>query len=143
VRDDAVPTLLAPEVYVDAVRSESAALVAAAEAAGVDAAVPSCPEWTVSDLLAHIGRVQNWAASVLERRATEPVRFRDLEKPPEDAAGRLAYARDVGARLADVLGSVAPDTPIWTFTTEGYGAGTAGFWQRRQAHEAAIHRYDV
>jgi uncharacterized protein (TIGR03083 family) len=137
------PTLRPPEEYVDAVRTETAALIAAAEAAGADAPVPSCPEWTVSDLLAHIGRVQNWAASVVERRTTEPVRFRDLEKPPEDAAGRLAYAREVGARLADALGSVAPGTPIWTFATDGYGVGTAGFWQRRQAHEAAVHRYDA
>jgi uncharacterized protein (TIGR03083 family) len=137
------PTLLAPQEYADAVRAETAALVVAAEAAGSGAAVPSCPDWTVSDLLAHIGRVQNWAASVIEARTTDPVRFRDLEKPPEDAAGRLAYVRAGGPRLADALAAVDPHTPIWTFATEGAGAGTAAFWQRRQAHEAAVHRYDA
>jgi uncharacterized protein (TIGR03083 family) len=137
------PTLRPAREYADAVRAETAALATTAEAAGFAAAVPSCPEWTVSDLLAHIGRVQNWAVSVIERRATEPLRFRDLEKPPEDDAGRLAYVRAVGPRLADALAAIEPGTPIWTFATEGPGAGTAGFWQRRQAHEVAVHRYDA
>jgi len=137
------PTLLPPERYVAAVRAETAALVDAAERAGTGAPVPSCPEWTVSDLLAHVGRVQNWAATVVERRATEQIRFRELERPPEDADARIAYVRAGGERLADALAGVAPDVALWTFVTEGTGAGTAGFWQRRQACEAAIHRVDA
>ena len=43
--------------YVDAIRTEGAALAAAARDAGVDAAVPSCPEWRVADLVGHVGRL--------------------------------------------------------------------------------------
>ena len=137
------PTLLTPQQYVGAVRTESAALLQAAEVAGPDAVVPSCPDWTVSDLLAHIGRVQNLAATIIERRTTDQVRFSQLERPPEDAAARLDYARATSVRLADALAEVAPDTPVWTFFADGTGARTAAFWQRRQAHEATIHRYDA
>jgi uncharacterized protein (TIGR03083 family) len=137
------PTLLAPQQYAEAVRTETAALVDAAERAGADAPVPSCPEWTVADLLGHVGRVQNWAATVVERRATEQIRFRELERPPEDASERAAYVRAGGERLADALSAVDPEVPVWTFVESATGAGRAAFWQRRQAHEAAIHRYDA
>ncbi len=51
-----------PVQYLDAIRTNATALVDAADAAGLDAPVPTCPEWTVADLLGHIGRVHRWAA---------------------------------------------------------------------------------
>ncbi len=131
-----------PEEYVECLRGDSAALAAAAAAAGLDAEVPSCPDWTVADLLGHIGRVQHWAAAVVGRRATEPLRFRDLPSPPEPAE-RLDWARAGARELADTLASVDPATPVWTFVVAGRDAGRAAFWQRRQALEAAVHRYDA
>ena len=50
------------DAYIDAIERESAAFVAAADAADSDARVPSCPDWTVDDLLRHVGIVQRWAA---------------------------------------------------------------------------------
>src|SRR5215467_3594765 len=47
--------------YLDAITRESGALADAAERAGLDAPVPSCPDWTVADLLVHLGGVQQWA----------------------------------------------------------------------------------
>jgi hypothetical protein len=41
--------------------------------------------------------------------------------------------------LADELRAVDPGRPTWTLV----GTATAGFWARRQAHEAAIHRLDA
>src|SRR5262249_1316002 len=46
------------------------ALALAADKAGLDADVPTCPRWTVRHLLGHIGMVHRWAAShVREGRA--------------------------------------------------------------------------
>ena len=42
--------------YVDAVADSSRRLADAAAAAGVDAPVPTCPGWTVADLLEHLRR---------------------------------------------------------------------------------------
>ena len=61
---------------------------AAARAAGVDAPVPSCPEWTVADLLGHVGRMHRWVTRDrrVERRPTRPTHWSDAEPPPPDGA---------------------------------------------------------
>jgi len=45
--------------YIAAIRDNASALVDAAERAGLDAQVPSCPDWVVADLLEHIGTVHH------------------------------------------------------------------------------------
>ena len=47
-------------------------LAESAAAAGPDAAVPTAPEWTVSDLVEHVGQTQHWVAESIERRITDP-----------------------------------------------------------------------
>jgi uncharacterized protein (TIGR03083 family) len=127
--------LLAPDAYRAAIRDEADALVAAAERAGVDASVPSCPDWDVGALLGHMGRVHRWAATCVE--ATEPVSPAGLPKPP--SGDQLpAWVRAGAARLVEVLDRPASD-PAWTWAPDR----TVGFWQRRQAHETAIHRVDA
>jgi uncharacterized protein (TIGR03083 family) len=124
--------------YLDAIRTESAALVAAAESAGLDARVPSCPDWSVADLLGHIGTVQRWAGGIVERRATEPEYPTDVGRPTDPAA-LAEWVRAGSDRLVEVLAATPPSTELWTFA----GPGPAGFWFRRQAHEVALHRVDA
>ncbi|KZO60201.1 hypothetical protein A2U19_02630 [Dietzia maris] len=114
-------------------------------AADVTAAVPSCPDWTVRDLVAHLGTV-NWWAGQTVRDATSDARSRGMSAvqrsapPAADGADALA---DWYARIADemlrTLTDAAPDAPAWTFS----GAGRADFWLRRQLHETTIHRWGV
>ncbi len=73
------------DVYVDAIRTNGAALAAAAAKAGVDAPVPSCPEWTVADLLGHIGRLHRWVAAIVADRVTERGAHWSEAEPPPDA----------------------------------------------------------
>ena len=58
--------------YLDALRSESALLAAAASEAGLDAALPSCPNWVMRDLIHHLGEVQRWSAAVVRGSITNP-----------------------------------------------------------------------
>lgn len=131
------PVALDPSVYVAALRAEGAALVAAARRAGPDAPVPSCPDWTVADLLGHVGAVLTWQADIVGRRITEP----DFVFPsaPADPADRPDWVAAAVATLADVLADADPATPMWTLA----GAGTVGFWLRRAAHETSLHRVDA
>ncbi len=124
--------------YLDTIRDESARFVAAAEAAGLDAAVPSCPDWTVADLLGHLGTVQRWVAGMLEQRATALEYPRDVEVP-DDPAELVAWVRAGSDHLVEVCAATPPDTALWTFP----GPGEARFWFRRQAQEVALHRVDA
>src|SRR5262245_64043822 len=47
-------------------------LAESAAAAGPDAAVPTASEWTVTDLVAHVGQTEHWIAEIIERRITDP-----------------------------------------------------------------------
>jgi uncharacterized protein (TIGR03083 family) len=124
--------------YLDVITSESAALADAAERAGLDAAVPSCPDWTVGELVGHVGQIQQWARVTVERRATERISRRDLPGPPA-APELVGWFRAQAPALVAALQATDPDTPVWSWTDDT----TAHFWYRRQAHEAAVHRWDA
>jgi uncharacterized protein (TIGR03083 family) len=102
------------------------------------APVPTCPEWTFADLVRHLGTAHRWAATTVERRATEAVPFDTLEdtEPGDDAA---TWLRDGARRLAEALHAAGPETRVWSFTPDQ----TAGFWARRMAHETTIHAADA
>jgi uncharacterized protein (TIGR03083 family) len=126
------------EAHVDAIERESGAFVAAAAGVSGDARVPSCPDWTVDDLVRHVGTVQRWAAGMVEQRADEPAWRGDADSPAERDA-LLVWSREGSAALVAVLRATPPDAPMWTFP----GLGEARFWSRRQAHEIALHRVDA
>lgn len=125
--------------YLESIRSESARLVAAARSGPLDAGVPPCPGWTVADLLDHIGRVQRWSAA--SATSTEAVDRRRIPGPPADPAGLPDWVAEGAAALVDALAGVDPGRPAWNFA--GAEPAVAGFWRRRQAVEAALHRWDA
>ena len=122
----------------DYLRTLDADAHALADAArkGMDAAVPSCPDWKVADLVDHMARVHRWATQIVRDQLTEGVAF--PEPPP--GVDILDWYSDGVRGLLDTLGSVAPDAPAWNFTG---GPPVAAFWHRRQALETAVHRWDA
>ena len=40
-------------------------MVTAARSAGLDTPVPSCPDWDVTALLRHVGKIHRWVAQVI------------------------------------------------------------------------------
>src|SRR5271163_4072914 len=46
-------------------------MAAAIDRADPDGGVPSCPEWTVRDLVRHLGGVHRWATGYITSRRTE------------------------------------------------------------------------
>ncbi len=113
------------------------ALADAAAAAGLDAAVPTCPDWSVRDLLGHIGAVHRWAASIVRDARTDA--GGPLETPPSDRELVDWYVAGHAA-LIDVLTAAAPTLECWAFLP---APSPLAFWARRQAHETAIHRRDA
>jgi uncharacterized protein (TIGR03083 family) len=124
--------------YAHAIRREGLALAAAARMAGVNADVPSCPEWKVADLLGHVGRIHRWVTRILVDRATDRGKHWSEEKPPP-VDERLDWFEHGVVPLADALVAAGPSVELWTWTDDK----TSGFWARRQANETAVHRFDA
>lgn len=115
-------------------------LANAADSAGLDTAVPTCPDWSVRDLLQHIGRVHRWAASfVRDARTSPPKGDQELAAPPGDES-LLDWYREGHADLVQVLSNAPADVGCWSFLP---APSPLQFWARRQAHETAIHRVDA
>ena len=130
--------LLTTTAYLEAIVRDSAEIVAAARDGARDAPVPSCPGWSVADLVVHLGNVQRWAAAMVSTLALERIdRSAMNEEPSADA--RLPWFEAASALLVKTLAAADPSAPVWTFTPDH----TVRFWFRRQAHEAAVHRWDA
>ncbi|OIJ93832.1 hypothetical protein BIV25_24285 [Streptomyces sp. MUSC 14] len=119
---------------------EGRLLAAAADAAGTDAKVPTCPEWQVRDLLRHTGAVHRWAAGYITEGGSARRPFGDL--PELDGAELVAWYRDSHRLLVDALAAAPADLECWTFLPTP-SASPLAFWTRRQAHETTVHRYDA
>ncbi|WP_035861274.1 maleylpyruvate isomerase family mycothiol-dependent enzyme [Cryptosporangium arvum] len=128
--------------YVDVLRRDGEALSRAAERAGPDAAVPTCPGWQVRDLLAHLGGVHRWAAALVTTRRPDPFGAADekrfFDAPADDAL--LGWFSDGHRDLVRTLTDADPALHCWTFFA---APSPLAFWARRQAHETAIHRADA
>ena len=128
--------------YIDAVRASGDRLGAAADAAGPDAPVPTCPAWTVQDLLRHVGGVHRWATSYLRTARSGPTSADEeaeffTEVPPDELTG---WYRQGLAALVDALSSADPALDCWTFLP---APSPLAFWARRQAHETSVHCADA
>ncbi|KAA9164896.1 maleylpyruvate isomerase family mycothiol-dependent enzyme [Amycolatopsis acidicola] len=122
--------------FVAEIEKQSSALRTAAVSAGPDAPVPTCPRWTVSRLVGHLGRVQSWVRKAL---ADPTGADTDPGRPPEDWETLLAWFDEQRTGLVAELSD--PEKPAW-LPFPRYPK-VAASWARRQAHEAAIHRLDA
>ncbi|MFJ9868970.1 maleylpyruvate isomerase family mycothiol-dependent enzyme [Streptomyces sp. NPDC101165] len=126
--------------FLETLDREGRLLAAAAELAGTDAKVPTCPEWQVKDLLRHTGAVHRWATAFVADAHTTP---RPLTDGPDlDGAELVAWYRDGHRRLVETLAAAPADLQCWTFHPAPSPSPLA-FWTRRQAHETTVHRYDA
>jgi len=117
---------------------EGRLLADAAERAGTDAKVPTCPEWQVRGLVRHTGAVHRWATGYVAEG--HPSRRPLDDAPALDGAELLAWFREGHAHLVGTLASAAPDLECWHFLP---APSPLAFWARRQAHETSVHRFDA
>lgn len=124
------------EEHVDAIEREAAALVAALRAGPLDARVPTCPDWAMSDLALHIGQfLQYWLHVLCEGSGRA---MPEVGGPP-DAAGLADWVEAGLAHLVAEFRATPPGTELATWA----GPQPATWAARRSAHELAIHRFDA
>lgn len=113
------------------------ASVAATDPTALGEAVPTCPGWTAADLIGHLGAVHRWAAARVTGNEGAVRSYEDLPVP-ETAEVIDWYAAGL-AELTAALRARDPEQPAPCFV----GERTVGWWCRRQAHELAVHRWDL
>ena len=112
------------------------AMSATVFSASPSAAVAHCPGWTVGDLVGHHGGVLRWAEAIV--RTGEPV-VEQFSAPARHDERHTWYLDAANEFVATVSGS-GRDRACWTF---GRPPERVWFWIRRQALEAAVHRWDA
>ena len=121
---------------VASIRQEGEAILAASRQ-DLDAAVVTCGDWLIRDLLGHVGSVFRRAATLVEDRITTELAW---TRPPDDLEDPVGYMSEALDDLVAALSSAEPDTPVWNWSPQPH---VAAFWARRMTHEATIHRYDA
>jgi uncharacterized protein (TIGR03083 family) len=128
---------------IDALEREGRLLAEAAGRAGLDAPVPSCPEWKVRNLLRHTGGVHRWATSIVTGPLPERPDFANDDTDdsawPGDAS-LLSWFVEGHVALVAALRRAPDDLDCYTFLPN---MTPKVHWTRRQSHETAMHRADA
>jgi uncharacterized protein (TIGR03083 family) len=123
----------------------AAFLAAVASAPSLDARVPTCPEWTLFDLVQHLGAGRrSWAATVAAGpAATAKVVWEGVPAAPRDREALLAWMAASTQQLLDALGEAGPDRGCWVGWGDSQSPPTCGAVARHQVQEIALHTYDA
>ena len=127
---------LNPGAYLEVLTADSEAFAALA-AANLHLQVRACPDWTIADLVSHLGGVYSWATAAVEGGGNRPDKER--ARPPTDESELMPWFAEWRRRVIEALSARRPEEVAWSFA----GDATIGWWQRRQALETAVHLYDV
>jgi uncharacterized protein (TIGR03083 family) len=101
--------------------------------------IPHCPDWDAAQLVAHMGAILAWMATIVT--TGQRVARRDREVAPTDRTKLASWYSDHLDRTLHVLATTDPESRTWTFSSRG--DLRVSWWRRRLAVELAIHRWDA
>lgn len=111
-------------------------LRAVVSTADPSAVVPSCPEWTITDLVRHVAHVYLHKVVSIQTQAPPET------WPPTGTADEepIALLDRAFAELTAEFAAHEPAAPAYTWFAPDQ---SVGFWIRRMAQETVIHRVDA
>lgn len=119
--------------------AENAAFAALLRDADLSIPVPTCPEWTLEQLMRHVGRGDRWCAQIVAEQSAENIDPRTVPGGKPTEGDETGWLHDGARALLDAVQSTGAQTTVWTFL----GPRPAGWWVRRRLHETAVHRADA
>lgn len=126
--------------YIAALRRENDAFHEVVDPSRLGARVEPCPEWSLADLVWHMGEVHWFWGSIAEGRLTDPSQAEaTTPERPADGDELVRWARASGDRTHRILAEADPTAPVWTWAPQK----DVAFIRRRMAHETAVHRWDA
>ncbi|MFG1993739.1 maleylpyruvate isomerase family mycothiol-dependent enzyme [Actinoplanes sp. NPDC048988] len=125
---------LPPERYAAELEAETARFATAVSALPAYRVVPTCPEWTVKDLVNHVGTGHRYAALIIKTDQMQP--YEVITAP----ADRTAWLADGARELNEAVEERGFHGRVWTWQPRHL---IAGFWLRRMVHDLVVHRFDA
>jgi uncharacterized protein (TIGR03083 family) len=117
-------------------------LAESAAAAGPDAPAPTTPDWTVTDLVEHVGQTQHWTAEIIERRITDFAQLpTESASPPTDPREWPAWLEQSAQRVASAFSDDAFDAAV--LNAAGDERPGTQFWLTNVLNETVVHGFDV
>jgi uncharacterized protein (TIGR03083 family) len=120
---------------------------AVASAPSLDVLVPTCPEWTLFDLVQHIGDGRRfWATIVAAGPADAPPAKSASEgaaAAPREREALVAWLAAATRELLDALREAGPDRGCWTWWDTSQSPQTCDAVARHQLQQVAVHTYDA
>ncbi|MET9914587.1 maleylpyruvate isomerase family mycothiol-dependent enzyme [Streptomyces sp. NPDC006476] len=121
---------------------------AVAAAPSLDAQVPTCPGWTLFDLVKHLGGGDRfWAAIVgagpADAPPAEATAARAALEVPRQRETLLAWLAASTQLLLDALREAGPESGCWTWWPASQSPQTSGGVARHRVQETAVHAYDA
>jgi uncharacterized protein (TIGR03083 family) len=136
-----VPTQLSSARHLEGLRDAMLAFVRYADRAGLAAPVPTCPEWTVRELVAHQGRVHRWAAGLVRGEQVDGDATSAFEREGHAHPDPLSWLRQGSVELVAAIRGARDDLDAVVFLQDA--PAPRAFWARRQCHETTIHAVDA
>jgi uncharacterized protein (TIGR03083 family) len=126
--------------YCDVLEAEAERFVEAVRGVDPGLPVPTCPEWSLADLMRHLGGVHRWASHHVAVGARARVSYKEIGITPPEESERLADWVEAGIEpMVQTFRASDPDAPVW-----GWGADRhARFWPRRMVYETVVHGADA
>lgn len=102
--------------------------------------LPTCPGWTVADLMRHLGTIYRWMTHIVVTRPARRIPATELgiEPPADDGACHGWLAAGVEP-LTTALRATDGDEPVWTLGPDQH----LRLWSSRLLAETLVHRADV
>lgn len=145
------------DIGVRSVRDNST-LIAAAARQDPSIPIPSCPGWTMANLLVHLGSVHRGWERQVRSRSSERIAWdtsiyasvpgllawlgRDWDLPTNGQTlppGTIEWFEEGARGLADALESIGPEEAVWSWSTDHTGR----HYHRMMGIETAVHRWDA
>jgi uncharacterized protein (TIGR03083 family) len=99
--------------------------------------VPTCPGWSIADLIQHTGTVHRWTERIVATGATERPRFGVVS--PDDASEYADWLAVGADQLTATLRAAGPDAACWAWGADQH----ARWWARRMVFETLLHHADL
>ncbi|MGW5414795.1 maleylpyruvate isomerase family mycothiol-dependent enzyme [Actinomadura geliboluensis] len=124
--------------FKEGLREHARGLAEAAAGADPSTRVPTCPEWTLQDLVGHVGQAYLWATDLVRTGGTDVIDSLPRTVPDSPAAwpGWLSDGAEALITAVEAKPDETVDHPM-------LGAWSTVMWLRRMANESAVHHADA